>query len=94
VFHLSNGIWTAGITWGLWTTQAAQNRVLKFCDAFGIILAIVGLTAIWGFASKSQGEIDRLRAEEKTQNQHRFEAGQIDPNSPKIWHEETTTAEK
>ncbi len=26
VFHLANGLWTAGITWGIWTTPAAMRR--------------------------------------------------------------------
>src|SRR6185436_13411010 len=26
VFHLANGIWTMGITWGIWITPAAQRR--------------------------------------------------------------------
>ena len=25
VFHLANGIWTFGITWGIWVTPAAQR---------------------------------------------------------------------
>jgi succinate dehydrogenase / fumarate reductase cytochrome b subunit len=96
VFHLSNGIWTFGITWGLWTTQAAQNRALKVCDVFCVVLALIGLSAIWGFASKTQADIARIRADERKSIEHRIEAGEIDPNSHKIWREEageTTTAQ-
>lgn len=96
VFHLSNGIWTFGITWGLWTAQPAQNRALKVCDVFGIILALIGLSAVWGFATKSQADIARIRANEQRTNEYRIKANQIDPNSPKIWHEtekETATKE-
>ena len=28
IFHLANGIWTMGITWGVWTSPAAQRREL------------------------------------------------------------------
>jgi succinate dehydrogenase / fumarate reductase cytochrome b subunit len=94
VFHLSNGIWTFGITWGLWTTPAAQGRAIKVCDAFGIILALIGLSAIWGFATKSQADIARIRANEKKVIEHRIEAGEIEADSPKILHEEPTTAGK
>ena len=34
VFHLANGIWASGITWGVWTSPAAQKRAWKFCAAF------------------------------------------------------------
>jgi succinate dehydrogenase / fumarate reductase cytochrome b subunit len=47
VYHLANGIWTAGITWGLWLTPAAQERATKVCVAFGIGLAVIGTGAWW-----------------------------------------------
>ncbi|HEY2840946.1 MAG TPA: succinate dehydrogenase cytochrome b558 subunit, partial [Pirellulales bacterium] len=31
VFHLANGIWTMGITWGVWTSAKAQTRALAVC---------------------------------------------------------------
>lgn len=48
VFHLANGLWTMGITWGVWVSPQAQNRANWACTAFGIGLAIVGLTALGG----------------------------------------------
>lgn len=48
VFHLANGIWTMGITWGVWVSPAAQKRADRICAAFGIALAFVGLSAIGG----------------------------------------------
>lgn len=51
VYHLANGIWTAGITWGIWVTPQAQRRADWVCLAFGIALAAVGLGAISGFSS-------------------------------------------
>ena len=47
VFHLSNGIWTAGITWGVWTTPAAMGRASRVCLGFGVLLAVVATTALW-----------------------------------------------
>ena len=49
VFHLANGLWTMGITWGVWTSPAAQRRANWICGVFGIGLAIIGLSAIRGF---------------------------------------------
>lgn len=48
VFHLANGLWTMGITWGLWISKAAQRRADWACTAFGIGLALVGLSALVG----------------------------------------------
>jgi len=45
-FHLANGIWTAGITWGLWITPAAQRRASYACTAFGVLLSLAGLSSV------------------------------------------------
>ena len=50
VYHLANGIWTAGITWGVWSTPAAQRRANWICAAFGVVVALVGLGALAGMA--------------------------------------------
>ncbi|HEV7281276.1 MAG TPA: succinate dehydrogenase [Pirellulaceae bacterium] len=51
VFHLFNGIWTMGITWGAWTTPAAQRKANWVCLIGGLLLGVVGLTAIYGFVT-------------------------------------------
>jgi succinate dehydrogenase / fumarate reductase cytochrome b subunit len=51
VYHLANGLWTMGITWGVWTTPSAQRRADYVCIAFGIGLALVGLSALFGMAT-------------------------------------------
>ena len=56
VFHLANGIWTAGITWGLWLTPAAQGRAGIACWIFGVGLSVVGMTALIGMARVDQSE--------------------------------------
>lgn len=48
VYHLANGLWTMGITWGIWTSPTAQRRADWACLAFGIGLTVVSLTAIVG----------------------------------------------
>ncbi len=51
VFHLANGLWTAGITWGLWITPQAQARATKICVVLGLGLAVVGTSAWWAAIS-------------------------------------------
>jgi succinate dehydrogenase / fumarate reductase cytochrome b subunit len=48
VYHLANGLWTAGITWGLWVSPRAQRRASQVCAVFGVLLAIVGMSALAG----------------------------------------------
>jgi succinate dehydrogenase / fumarate reductase, cytochrome b subunit len=48
VFHLSNGLWTMGITWGLWETAAAQRRANWVCGVFGVLLFTLGMGALFG----------------------------------------------
>lgn len=53
VYHLANGIWTMGITWGVWVSPAAQRRADYVCAAFGAVVAVIGLGALKGF-----GDVD------------------------------------
>lgn len=56
VYHLANGIWTMGITWGVWISPAAQRRASVACLIFGLALAAVGLTALGGMRDYGHGE--------------------------------------
>jgi succinate dehydrogenase / fumarate reductase cytochrome b subunit len=49
VYHLANGLWTMGITWGVWTGRRAQAWATVFWGAFGLALAGAGLAALYGF---------------------------------------------
>ena len=64
VFHLANGLWTAGITWGIWTTPAAMRRAGWISLVVGLIVGAAGFVSIVGFANtdikKSQVIEDRL----------------------------------
>jgi succinate dehydrogenase / fumarate reductase cytochrome b subunit len=51
VYHLANGLWTMGITWGLWTSPRAQRWANIPCAAFGLVLAVIGLGALVGMAA-------------------------------------------
>jgi succinate dehydrogenase / fumarate reductase, cytochrome b subunit len=50
-YHFGNGLWTQGITWGLWTTPAAQRRANYVTSFIGIAVAIVGLSSLVGMAT-------------------------------------------
>jgi succinate dehydrogenase / fumarate reductase cytochrome b subunit len=46
VFHLSNGIWSFGVRWGLWISPAAMRRAGLACTGFGVALGAVSLGAV------------------------------------------------
>ena len=48
VFHFSNGLWTLGITWGLWTSPAAMRRANVLSTVMGVLLGAAGLGALVG----------------------------------------------
>ena len=76
VFHLANGLWTMGITWGVWTSPAAQRRADYVCTAFGVGLAIVGLSALFGMVTVDQDKaraIEQARIELDEERQQRIE---------------------
>jgi succinate dehydrogenase / fumarate reductase cytochrome b subunit len=50
VYHFANGLWTMGITWGVWTSPRAQRWANVPCAAIGVFLAVVGLASIVGMA--------------------------------------------
>lgn len=63
VFHFTNGLWTAAITWGLTLTEKAQYRWGRVCDGLALILAIATIMSVWGFATLSPEEALRVEAE-------------------------------
>lgn len=68
VYHLANGIWTAGITWGVWTTPQAQRRADRLCIGFGVLLAAIGIGSLAGFA---RVDVDEARQVEAVLNEER-----------------------
>jgi succinate dehydrogenase / fumarate reductase cytochrome b subunit len=84
VFHLVNGIWTMGITWGVWTSPAAQRRALWACGVFGVLLAAVGMGALGGMRAVGSGAaLDKARDIENRMYEHRVDAGELAPNEHK-----------
>lgn len=64
VFHLANGIWSAGIRWGLWTSPNAMRRASIACLVFGIGLATLGVGS-WVAASYVVNPADAKAIENK-----------------------------
>lgn len=80
VYHLANGIWTMGITWGVWLTPAAQRRANVLCGIFGVFLLIVGLSALWGAKTTDVNEARRV---EDAMYEQRVKTGEIRPDPHK-----------
>ena len=51
VLHLSNGLWSMAIVWGVTTTPAAQQRMFVFSQLLGVLLIAMGLHGLWGFVA-------------------------------------------
>lgn len=91
VYHLANGIWTMGITWGAWISPAAQARASKVCLVFGLLLAIVGVGALFGMRREGVGErLKEAREVEDKMYEFRVESGELQPNEHKRAIEENT----
>ena len=50
VYHLANGIWTFGITWGIWTSDHAQRRAGYLCAVIGLVVASFGMGSLYGMS--------------------------------------------
>ena len=83
VYHLANGIWTMGITWGLWVTPPAQRWAGYVCLAFGIGLGAVGLSSIGGLLGV---DVPQARAVEDRLYEARVETGEVLPDEHKRFH--------
>lgn len=73
VFHLANGLWTMGITWGVWTSPAGQRRAGYACTVFGVLLGLVGVTAMAGFTGMSEAAKAKAIAVEQKMEEQRQE---------------------
>jgi succinate dehydrogenase / fumarate reductase, cytochrome b subunit len=84
VFHLSNGIWTMGITWGVWTSPQAQSRALKACAVFGVLLGAIGLGALGGMRAVGSGDAYNKAVEiENQMYEGRVKSGELEPDEEK-----------
>jgi succinate dehydrogenase / fumarate reductase, cytochrome b subunit len=84
VFHLANGLWTMGITWGVWISPRAQKQALRVCGAFGVLLAVVGMSALYGMWSNGRGEaLQEARSAEDKIYDAKMSLGEIEPTPEK-----------
>jgi len=84
VYHLANGLWTMGITWGVWTSPAAQARASVVCTLFGLFLAVVSMSALFGMRSSGSGEgLEKALQSENQMYQSKTESGEVAPNEHK-----------
>lgn len=75
VFHLANGIWTFGITWGIWTSAKAQRGATVACLVFGVGLGVLGMAALWRLST-----VDTQAAKEREMQilEAKIASGEID----------------
>lgn len=86
VFHLANGLWTMGITWGIWVSPAAQRRANWLAIAFGVGLSFVSMGALTGFASMDEEDIQAAKEIEDIMFQQKVEMGEVEADSHKKAH--------
>jgi succinate dehydrogenase / fumarate reductase cytochrome b subunit len=84
VFHLANGIWTFGITWGIWVTPNSQRWATAACLVFGLGLAAVSMGALGRFAFRVN--VKEAREIEKAMYDAKVSAKEILPNEHKLFH--------
>jgi len=48
-FHLANGLWTMGISWGLTTTVRAQKLSFAAFMVVGVLITALGIRSLLGF---------------------------------------------
>jgi succinate dehydrogenase / fumarate reductase cytochrome b subunit len=95
VFHLANGIWTMGITWGVWTSPKAQKNALAVCGVFGVVLLFVGLSALGGMIAIGSGEgFENARQVEDRMFESKVEQGLVAPDSHKKAHDEPASEDE
>lgn len=88
VFHLANGLWTMGITWGLWVSPAAQKRANYLAIAVGGVLSVISMGALAGFGTMSDEQKQEAREVEQKMFDKKVELGELPADSHKFAHEE------
>jgi succinate dehydrogenase / fumarate reductase cytochrome b subunit len=80
VYHFANGVWTAGITWGIWTTPRSQRGASYLCLVLGIVLSALGLASLWGMHNVDQEQAIEI---EEDMYQSMIESRRIEPTPEK-----------
>jgi succinate dehydrogenase / fumarate reductase cytochrome b subunit len=83
VYHLSNGLWTMGITWGIWVSPKAQQKANIPFAVFGLLLAAVGLGALIGMQTQElPAPASGLRREDAEASENAVPPIELAPISP------------
>ncbi|MFK7734464.1 MAG: succinate dehydrogenase cytochrome b558 subunit [Pirellulaceae bacterium] len=90
VFHLANGVWTMGITWGVWISPQAQQRASYVCAAGGVLLLAVGLSAL--FATTAI-DVEQAKAIEDKMYESKVATGELIANPHKRTEGHSSEAE-
>jgi len=77
---LANGLWTQGITWGIWTTPCAMRRAGWICLAFGVFLGFVGISSLYEFSRLDIKEAETI--EQRMDQSKKIESGEAPIVSP------------
>jgi len=91
VYHFANGLWSLGITWGLWTSPAAMRRANWISGAVGVAMAAAGLGALAGMRGV---DVEEARVvETRMMEVRRMLEGRIDPSGlPSVVEQPPATA--
>ena len=80
VFHFANGVWTMGITWGVWISPRAQRYASYVCATGGSVLLMIGLTAL---AAVLTTDVEEAKAIEDRMYNAKVASGELTPNPHK-----------
>lgn len=79
-FHLANGIWSAGVTWGVWISPKSQKRASIACAVFGVLICMAGLSSLYAVKTT---DIQAAEAMENEMTEARLKAHSIAPDDHK-----------
>lgn len=80
VFHFANGVWTMGITWGVWISPKAQKNASYVCAAGGMVLLVAGLSSLYAV---TQVDVAEAKAIEDRMYNAKVASGEIVPDPHK-----------
>ncbi len=80
VFHFANGVWTMGITWGIWISPRAQRNAGIICATGGSLLLVIGLSAL---VATTQVDVESAKSIEDAMYNAKVASGEIVPNEHK-----------
>jgi succinate dehydrogenase / fumarate reductase cytochrome b subunit len=86
VYHLANGLWTMGITWGVWSTPHAQRWANVPCALVGLALAMMGTSSLIGIYRLDLPPVHPKSAVQKTLEVQRAREVNLSRDLPPFQH--------